>query len=144
MTNKTSELSAGVEILIARLESHPEEFFGAVREVRAFHENAAPKFSMWKAVIEDDLAAPRGSPREATRHTWFMTDAEKTALLDAYRKACRRRFDSEVVATLYEKPEPEPKPGQVTFRRTNPNVRIDSNGDFGIGINGTDPLAGFR
>ena len=140
MTSKTSELSAGVEILIARLESHPEEFFGSIREGNLFGPEASPKFSRWKSIIEDDLAASRGEPREDTRHTWFMTDAEKTALLDAYRKARRLRFDSEVVAALYETPEPEPKPSQVAFRRTNPNVRLGmlgSRDDLGVGITST-------
>ena len=103
MTSKTSELSAGVEILIARLASHPEEFFGPVLEDRSFHPKESPKFSLWTAIIEDDIALARRSDvaRPATRHTWFLTEDEKAALSDAYRQACRLRFDSEVVAALY-------------------------------------------
>jgi hypothetical protein len=142
MTSKTSELSAGVEILIARLASHPEEFFGPVLEDRSFQLQESPKFSLWKAIIEDDIALARKSEavRPATRHTWFLTEDEKAALSDAYRQACRLRFDSEVVAALYAKPEHVPMPSTRVRYSLQPQtivadstMRIDSNGGFGIG-----------
>jgi hypothetical protein len=143
MTSKTSELSAGVEILIARLASHPEEFFGPLREDRPFEPQASPKFGLWKAVIEDDIALARMSEavRPATRHTWFLTEAEKAALSDAYRQACRLRFDSEVVAALYAEPEHVPMPStNIAFR---PAMRVDSNGGFGIGTSARSAFEKF-
>jgi hypothetical protein len=137
MTSKTSELSAGVEILIARLASHPEEFFGPISESSPFEPVPSPKFGLWKAIIEDDIALARKSEavRPATRHTWFLTEAEKAALSDAYRQACRLRFDSEVVAALYAKPEHVPMPStNIAIRGANSTMRIDSNGGLGIGI----------
>jgi hypothetical protein len=142
MTSKTSELSAGVEILIARLASHPEEFFGPISESSPFEPVPSPKFGLWKAIIEDDIALARKSEavRPATRHTWFLTEAEKAALSDAYRTASRLRFDSEVVAALYAKPEHVPMPSNRVRYSLQPQtimadstMRIDSNGGFGIG-----------
>ena len=70
-----SELSTGVKTLVARMETHPEEFFGE-----------APK---WRFMFKDTFRD-------------VMTEPEKGALHAALREVRRKEFDSLAVKTLLQ------------------------------------------
>ena len=109
-----NKLSAGVQILIDQLKTNPEEFFGPLVDPDENYaiprSHATPKFRRWATAIEDDLLKiddPREKLKPTMGRTWFLTEEEKSALLQAYTEARRVRFDAEVVAALYAKPEPK-------------------------------------
>lgn len=116
-----NEISAGVQILIDQLKTNPEEFFGPVgfeADGYLLKGTPRPKFSTWKSIIEDDLLdAQDDNLRVKThrRYSWFLTDAEKTALVGAYREARRQRFDAEIIADLHAKPEPYREIGSMNL-----------------------------
>lgn len=102
-----SNLSAGVQILIAQLKENPEQFFGEFyTDARYVATN--PKFSGWRQIIEEELVGVEyHSERLKKRltYTWFMSEEEKEALADAYLEAKRQRFDAELVYLLNAQPE---------------------------------------
>jgi hypothetical protein len=92
----SEEFSAGVNILLQRMETHPEEFF-----VHGVSVGRDPK---WHSVMVSVLQVkakenPRG---EAS----YLTDAEVDALYEGYRKIRRKAFDDYVMDTVLN---PEPK-----------------------------------
>ena len=70
-----SELSTGVKTLVARMETHPEEFFGEATKWRF----------MFKETFRD-----------------VMTEPEKGALHAALREVRRKEFDAMAVRTLLQ------------------------------------------
>ena len=121
-------MNNAVQILIDRLKSHPEEFFGEVGGGdRGLAQWGSPKF----AGIERQLNAMVGGRAVLEKHLqeghpyWFLEPEELNALKAAYKEASRARFDAEIVHTLLA-PEPEP----VQYREA---MRIDSSGSLGIG-----------
>jgi hypothetical protein len=91
----------GVQILIDRMESNPEDF---VRQPRYYtHGDEAPRFMHIADALESILAG--GGGRDPFMH---LTAEEKAALLVAYRKMMRQAFTATVIAKLFEqKEEPE-------------------------------------
>jgi hypothetical protein len=92
----SEEFSAGVNILLQRMETHPEEFY-----VNGLSVGRDPK---WHSVMVSVLQVkakenPRG---EAS----YLTDAEVDALWEGYRKIRRKAFDDYVMDTVLN---PEPK-----------------------------------
>lgn len=100
-----------VQVLIERMTTHPEDFFG---DVDAPHLMRSAKFS---DIIEklDDLLAGDGvkvNPKSFHR-LWFLSADEQTALLDAYKEARRVRFEAKIFNTLMR---PEPNEVEETVR----------------------------
>lgn len=92
----SEEFSAGVNILLQRMETHPEEFY-----VHGLSVGRDPK---WHSVMVSVLQVkakenPRG---EAS----YLTDAEVNALYAGYTKIRRKAFDDYVMDTVLN---PEPK-----------------------------------
>jgi hypothetical protein len=92
-----SELSNAVTVLIARMESHPEDFkhIGLSR----------PKF----AELADYLTMlasgiPKGQKEyEGIRQAyWFLTDADKKALVEAFKKMHYTDFEKGVMERVFD------------------------------------------
>lgn len=102
-----SNLSQGVQILIERLKTHPEDFFGEIGNRYRGLEKNSPRFTgvehRLAEMVNDKLSARMDTSRPSPY--WFMTDEERTALIAAYTEACRLRFDAEMVHQLLTKPE---------------------------------------
>jgi len=100
-----------VQVIIERLKSHPEDFFGSDD-----YRNRIPKF---RDITEklDDLLIEKDSGN--IHRLWYLEPEEKEALLAAYKEARRARFEANVFHTLLTKPEEAP--GSITFR-SHPNT----------------------
>ena len=98
-----------VSIIINRLESHPEDFFGEINDRSLRVSN--PRFNR----IRSDLDMLVGKYQEDERpRFWYLTEAEKEALRVAYTKACRERFQAETMHTLLSQEAP-PSPAQTLW-----------------------------
>jgi hypothetical protein len=92
----SEEFSAGVNILLQRMETHPEEFF--VKELSVGRD---PK---WHNVMTSVMQVrAKENPRGAAA---YLTDAEVEALWEGYRKIRRKAFDDHVLDAVLN---PEPK-----------------------------------
>jgi hypothetical protein len=86
----SEEFSAGVKILLQRMETHPEEFF--VRELSVGRD---PK---WHSVMTSVMQVrDKENPRGAAA---YLTDAEVDALWEGYRKIRRKAFDDHVMGSV--------------------------------------------
>ena len=85
-----TELSNAVTVLIARMESHPEDFntvgFGRVK----FRNEA------------DALYGLAGLDKERAGSYWFLTDADKEALIEAWKKYHRTAMEKEVMEKIFD------------------------------------------
>lgn len=131
-----NNLSAGVQILIDQLNENPDQFFGSLsQDGRADY--LPPKFAGWRQIIEEELVSIDYGSDSVQRRlpaTWFMTEAEKKALADAYLQAKRQRFDAEILLTLTAE---DSQGDTVRFRTTgryNESMRLDSSGRLGVGV----------
>jgi hypothetical protein len=82
-----TELSNAVTVLIARMESHPEDF-----EPRNKFANVADALYGMLGLVQD-------IPRSAY---WFLTDADKEALTEAWKKYHRTAMDKEVMTKIFD------------------------------------------
>jgi hypothetical protein len=87
-----------VQVIIERLKSHPEEFFGDLDDGRPQH----VKFGELASKIDDLLTEKQDGH---IHRLWYLTEDEKVALIDAYREARRARFEAKVFHTLLSKPD---------------------------------------
>lgn len=102
-----------VQVIIERLKSHPEDFFGDIEEMAKLG-MSRPKFYD----ITDKLDNLLTEPQDGHIHRlWYLTEDEKTALLDAYKEARRARFEAKVFHTLLTKSEEQVN--TVTMRTQN-------------------------
>ena len=102
-----------VQVIIERLKSHPEDFFGDM-EGRLIGRHA-PKFDVIREKL-DDLLIDKPDVGHIHR-LWYLEPEEKEALLEAYKEARRARFEAKVFHTLLTKQELEEKELNVTTRR---------------------------
>jgi hypothetical protein len=87
-----AELSNAVTVLIARMESHPEDFNvynGELYNKAKFGETAGALYGL----VGMD-AAKAGA-------YWFLTDADKEALTEAWKKYHRVRMEKEVMEKIF-------------------------------------------
>jgi hypothetical protein len=102
-----------VQVLIERMNTHPEEFFG---DVDAPHLMRSSKFSDIIEKLDDLLTGDGGMVKTKNFHRlWFLTADEQTALLDAYKEARRSRFEAKIFHTLM-RPDTEQEEQMVKFR----------------------------
>ena len=89
-----------VQVIIERLKSHPEDFFGDVVEGRLIG-RYAPKFNTIREKLDDLLTDPQDG---RVYRLWYLNEDEKLALLEAYKQARRERFEAKVFHTLLTAP----------------------------------------
>jgi hypothetical protein len=89
-----------VQVIIERLKSHPEDFFGDM-EGRLIGRHA-PKFNDVREKLDNLLTEPQDGH---THRLWYLNEDEKLALLEAYKEARRARFEAKVFHTLLTKPD---------------------------------------
>ena len=94
-----------VQVIIERLKSHPEDFFGD-----ADYRGRMPKFQGIAEKLDDLLS----HKQEGFIHRlWFLNEDEKTALLEAYKEARRARFEAQVFHDLLS---PQEETNTVTYK----------------------------
>lgn len=129
-----SELSAGVQILIAQMKENPDAFFGPL----AYDQREgylAPRFHGWRQAIEEELIGldvQRLQVKRPLPATWFLSEDEKEALVDAYTLAKRQRFDAQVIYEL-NRPEGVPQQSYVYTTSGQEAMRISASGTLGVG-----------
>ena len=90
-----------VQVIIERLKTNPEDFFGDLEDTKLRHSNT--KFSTIREKL-DDLLIEKPDVGHIHR-LWYLEPEEKEALLAAYKQARRERFEAKVFHTLLTKPE---------------------------------------
>ena len=91
-----------VKLIIERLKTHPEDFFGEISDRQGLG-LPRPKFYD----ITDKIDNLLSHPQEGHVHRlWYLTDTERLALIEAYKEARRARFEAKVFHTLLTKQEP--------------------------------------
>ena len=102
-----------VQVIIERLKSHPEDFFGGLDDTKLRHLN--PKFSTLRDKLDNLLTENQDGQ---VHRLWYLEPEEKAALLEAYKQARRERFEAKVFNTLLSKQEPEER-STVVYRTQN-------------------------
>jgi hypothetical protein len=97
-----------VQVIIERLKTHPEDFFGDKQSDRRTYQGTFPKFQDITEKL-DDLLIDKKDVGHIHR-LWYLEPEEKEALLAAYKEARRARFEANVFHTLLTKQEPEEYP----------------------------------
>ena len=99
-----------VQVIIERLKSHPEDFFGD-----ADSRGRVPKFVDITEKIDDLLA---DKDKQYVHRLWYLEPEEKEALIAAYKEARRARFEAQVFHTLLSPQDiPEEREPNVITRR---------------------------
>ena len=99
-----------VQVIIERLKTNPEDFFGDLEDTRLRH--LTPKFHEIRDKLDNLLTDPQDG---SVYRLWYLNEDEKLALLEAYKQARRERFEAKVFHTLLTKPEEAPS--TVTYRQ---------------------------
>lgn len=86
-----TELSNAVTVLIARMESHPEDF-------ELYSSKHRAKF----AQTAEALYGLVGMDKEKAGAYWFLTDADKEALIEAWKKYHRTAMEKEVMERIFD------------------------------------------
>ena len=94
-----------VQVIIERLKTHPEDFFGDTDGGRILRH--APKFDDIRQKLDNLLTENQDGQ---VHRLWYLEPEEKAALLDAYKEARRARFEAQVFHTLLTNQEPEEYP----------------------------------
>jgi hypothetical protein len=91
-----TELSNAVTVLIARMESHPEDFKESAGE-------PYPKFAylaIWLRIMcGGENHKDKGTPANPL---WHMTETDKEALKEAYRNLARKEFEGMVMRDIFD------------------------------------------
>jgi len=85
-----TELSNAVTVLIARMESHPEDF--------NLYTPRRAKF----AGTAESLYGLVGMDKERADAYWFLTDADKQALIEAWKKFHVKQFEKELMERIFD------------------------------------------
>ncbi len=105
-----------VQVIIERLKSHPEDFFGDSdgRRIGRY----APKFDDIREKLDDLLLEKNEHPHRL----WYLEPDEIEALLAAYKEARRARFEAQVFHTLLTTPNETPEEYPTTAVRKHPTT----------------------
>lgn len=106
-------MSQAVQMLIARMQTHPEDFFGPLEPLNTpkslrLQREPNPKFRFLAVQIERHLIGAKDRDESSADPLWHLTAAEREALRIAFTEARRVRFDAEVIHTLLTEQEAEP------------------------------------
>lgn len=114
-----------VQVIIERLKSNPEDFFGEISDRQGL---GLPRAKFYD--ITDKIDNLLTEPQDGHVHRlWYLEPEEKEALLAAYKEARRARFEAKTFHTLLTAQEPE-QYNTVTYTTA---MRLDSSGNLGIG-----------
>jgi len=106
-------MNQAVTMLIERMSTNPEDFFGNVGHdesrigIRAFNKQNVPKLRHVAVQIERHIIGALGRDESTGDAYWFLTEEEREALRVAYTKAKRTRFIADTIYTILNKNEPE-------------------------------------
>ena len=89
-----------VQVIIERLKTHPEDFFGEIAPKRV--SRVPPKFEEMTQKL-DDLIAEKNVGH--IHRLWFLNEDEKDALIEAYKEARRARFEAKTFHELLSSQE---------------------------------------
>jgi hypothetical protein len=93
-----TELSNAVTVLIARMETHPEDF--------QFTGLSRPKFADLAEYLTMLASGATKNQKDYEPHIrqayWFLTDADKKALLDAFKKMYYNDFEKGVMKRVFD------------------------------------------
>jgi hypothetical protein len=81
-----TELSNAVTVLIARMESHPEDF---EYEGKFYH-------------LQDGLYGLAGLLEGKANSYWFLSDADRQALVEAWKKYHRTRMEKQTMEAIFD------------------------------------------
>jgi hypothetical protein len=87
-----------VQVIIERLKTNPEDFFGDLNDGRPQH----VRFGELASKLDDLLTVKRDGD---IHRLWYLNEDEKAALLEAYKEARRARFEAKIFHQLLTKPE---------------------------------------
>jgi len=87
------EFCAGVQIILKRVESHPEDF--------------TQEYGPWKRLMASVLSSKRGGDYDDKEYLKPLTDAEIDALHKAFLPLARQQFDSWVMREILAEPKEE-------------------------------------
>lgn len=91
-----------VQVIIERLKSHPEDFFGEVDDNLTL-KTVYPKFHRYVKPLDELTAGKSEQPPQL----WYLEPEERAALIAAYKEALRVRFEAKVFHVLLTTPEEE-------------------------------------
>jgi hypothetical protein len=86
------------------MRTNPEDF---VHQTKDNFAGSAPKFYDIASMLADTVADPN------VKYYWFLNDAEKKMLTDAYRDLCRKSFENKCMQTLLEDKQEHTGPASV-------------------------------
>jgi hypothetical protein len=89
------EFCAGVQIILKRIESHPEEF--------------TQEFGPWKRLMDSVLAYKKGGDFDDRYYLKALTDQEIDTLHKAFLPVVRQEFDTWVMKQVLAEPREEEK-----------------------------------
>lgn len=114
-------MTPAVTMLIERLKTHPEDFFGELRDTRTYRplEKYEAKFRNEALMIERHIIGAKDKDDSSYDAYWFLTQEEKDALRVAYTEARRTRFEAEIIHLALVQPEPEFKRKHVQVLTAN-------------------------
>lgn len=92
-----SEFCTGVQILLQRMETHPEEFYVEIEP------NKIPRNAKWEHLMSNLVNVKKGG--EIRGEAIFFTEAEIDALFEGYTKIRRKSFDNYVMRRLLDADE---------------------------------------
>jgi len=87
-----------VQVIIERLKTHPEDFFGDLNDGRP----QPVKFGELASKLDDLLTVKRDGE---IHRLWYLNEDEKAALLEAYKETRRARFEAKIFHQLLSSQE---------------------------------------
>jgi hypothetical protein len=106
-----SELSNAVTVLIARMESHPEDF------------NTTGLGRVKFQDVADALYGLAGMDKDRAGAYWFLTDADKEALVEAWKKYHRTAMEKDVMEKIFDDGEGERELAKVEMQMRQAQMR---------------------
>lgn len=103
-----------VKLIIERLKTHPEDFFGDLEGGRLIG-RYSPRFQEIAGELDDLLTEKENGH---IHRLWYLEPEEKEALLAAYKEARRARFEAKTFHQLLTRQEKEEDVRTVTVRKS--------------------------
>lgn len=140
-------MNPAVEMLIERMKSHPEDFFGPVGINKSqIYEN--PRLYHFERMMDRDFVYRKGHEAvpepDDSAEFWFLDADDRAALRAAFTEAKRERFTADVIHSVMAPAEDEKTLRYSTVGRgygksiANSTMveamRLDSSSNLGIGV----------
>jgi len=138
-------MNPAIEMIIDRLKSHPDDFFGPV-DNSALHTYESPRLRNLERMMDREFTPRRDNGDEVriaddTVAFWFLTPEERESLRLAFTQAKRERFTAETVFNMM-RPNDEREEQALRYQTqgrqygkstVNEVMRMNSLGSLGIG-----------